>query len=93
MKETFLMTRKINGKEYKFYHLDYTKEESWVGTQFGNFMVETPENAFGFPDYVFFEDGTGSTQHRYLAPYIIKKLRGYLERKGFDPDSRAYMEF
>ena len=93
MKKTYLFSRKINKQEYKFYHMDFTKEESFTDEPHGCFMVETPENAFGFPDYVFFKDGTGSTQHRYLAPYIIKKLRGYLERKGFDPDSRAYMEF
>lgn len=93
MKKTFLMARKINGKEYEFYHMDYTKEESWSNEAYGCFAVKTPENALGYPDYVYFSEGTGSTMHRYLAPYIIRKLRGYLERKGYDPDSRDYMEF
>ena len=93
MTKTFLMARKINGKEYEFYHKDFTKEESWIGEAYGCFMVKTPENALGYPDYVFFDGVSGSTMHRPLAPYIIKKLREMLEKKGFNPDSRDYMEF
>ena len=93
MVKTFLFARKINGQEYEFYHKDFTEEESWIDKAYGCFMVKTPENALGYPDYVFFEGGSGNTMHRYLAPYIIKKLRKMLEAKGYNPDSRAYMEF
>ena len=93
MKKTFLMTRKINKQEYKFYHMDFTKEESFTDEPHGCFMVETPENAFGYPDYVYFSEGKESTMHRPLANYITKKLRSILESKGYDPASKAYMEF
>ena len=93
MKKTFLMTRKINGEEYKFYHMDFTKEESFTDEPHGCFIVETPENAFGYSDVVYFDRGGDYTMHRYLAPYKIRKLRSILESKGYDPASKAYMEF
>ena len=93
MKKTFLMTRKIDKQEYKFYHMDFTKEESWTGVPYGCFMVETPENAFGYSDVVYFDRDGDYTMHRYLAPYKIRKLRSILESKGYDPASKAYMEF
>lgn len=93
MKKTFLMTRKIDKQEYKFYHMDFTKEESFTDEPHGCFMVETPENAFGYPDVVHFDRDGDGTMHRYLAPYKIRKLRSILESKGYDPASKAYMEF
>ena len=93
MKKTYLFSRKINKQEYKFYHMDFTKEESWTGVPYGCFMVETPENAFGYPDVVYFDRDGDYTIRRYLAPYKIRKLRSILESKGYDPASKAYMEF
>ena len=55
MKKTFLMTRKINKQEYKFYHMDFTKEESFTDEPHGCFIVETPKNAFGYSDVVYFD--------------------------------------
>ena len=92
MKKTFLMTRKIDKQEYKFYHMDFTKEESFTDEAHGCFMVETPENAFGYSDVVHFGRDGDYTMHRYLAPYKIRKLRNILESKGYDPASKAYME-
>ena len=93
MKKTFLMTRKIDKQEYEFYHMDFTKEESFTDEPHGCFMVETPENAFGYSDVVYFDRDGDYTMHRYLAPYKIRKLRSILESKGYDPASKAYMEF
>ena len=93
MKKTYLFSRKINKQEYKFYHMDFTKEESFTDESHGCFMVETPENAFGYPDVVYFDRDGDYTMHRYLAPYKIRKLRSILESKGYDPASKAYMEF
>lgn len=93
MKKTYLFSRKINKQEYKFYHMDFTKEESFTDEPHGCFMVETPENAFGYSDVVYFDRDRDYTMHRYLAPYKIRKLRSILESKGYDPASKAYMEF
>ena len=93
MEKTYLFSRKINKQEYKFYHMDFTKEESFTDEPHGCFMVETPENAFGYPDVVYFDRDWDYTMHRYLAPYKIRKLRSILESKGYDPASKAYMEF
>ena len=93
MKKTYLFSRKINKQEYKFYHMDFAKEESFTDKAHGCFMVETPENAFGYPDVVYFDRDGDYTMHRYLAPYKIRKLRSILESKGYDPASKAYMEF
>ena len=93
MEKTYLFSRKINKQEYKFYHMDFTKEESFTDEPHGCFMVETPENAFGYPDVVYFDRDGDYTMHRYLAPYKIRKLRSILESKGYDPASKAYMKF
>ena len=93
MEKTYLFSRKINKQEYKFYHMDFTKEESFTDEPHGCFMVETPENAFGYSDVVYFNRDGDYTMHRYLAPYKIRKLRSILESKGYDPASKAYMEF
>ena len=93
MKKTYLFSRKINKQEYKFYHMDFTKEESFTDEPHGCFMVETPENAFGYPDVVYFDRDGDYTMHRYLAPYKIRKLRSILESKGYDPASKSYMKF
>lgn len=93
MEKTYLFSRKINKQEYKFYHMDFTKEESFTDEHHGCFMVETPENAFGYSDVVYFDRDGDYTMHRYLAPYKIRKLRSILESKGYDPASKAYMEF
>lgn len=93
MKKTFLMTRKIDGEEYEFYHRDFTKEESCIDKAYGCFVVKTPENEFGYPDYVYFFGGKETTTYRYLAPWKLRKLRKMLESKGYNPDSKDYMEF
>lgn len=93
MEKTYLFSRKIDKQEYKFYHMDFTKEESFTDEPHGCFMVETPENAFGYSDVVYFDRDGDYTMHRYLAPYKIRKLRSILESKGYDPASKAYMEF
>ena len=93
MEKTYLFSRKIDKQEYKFYHMDFTEEESFTDEPHGCFMVETPENAFGYPDVVYFDRDGDYTMHRYLAPYKIRKLRSILESKGYDPASKAYMEF
>lgn len=93
MKTTFLMTRKINKEEYKFYHLDFTKDESWSDEAYGCFIVGIPENAFGYTDTLYFDSNGEYTLNRYLAPWKKRKLRSMLEKKGYTPDSRDYMEF
>lgn len=95
MTTTYLMTRKINGEEYEFYHMDFTKEESWTDRAYGCFYVKTPDNCLGYSNRIFFSNDKkgGHGIDRPVAPYIIKKLRGYLERRGYDPASEKYMTF
>lgn len=93
MKKTYLFSRKINKQEYKFYHMDLTAEESWIGRAYGYFMVETPENALGYTDCVFFDEDKESTMYRPLAPWKLRKLREFLVKQGYNPDSRYCMKF
>ena len=36
--------------------------------------VKTPENCLGYPDYVLLGTYGAYTLHRYLPPYILKKI-------------------
>ena len=99
MKTTYLFTRKINKQEYKFYHYDWTKEESWTGEAHGCFGVETPDSDFGYPDMIMFsvndldKKKNICTIHRYLAPWKKRKCAEILEKNGYNPFSKDYMEF
>lgn len=102
MKKTYLFTRKIDKQEYKFYHNDFTKEESYTGKAFGFFQVVTPKNDLGYPDYVGFSVNNNfndktlhniTTMYRYLAPWKKRKCAEILQKNGYDPFSKDYMEF
>lgn len=83
--------RRYAGETYKFI---YNETVSWVtGDKMRYFTCETPENAFGYPDTVLvdmnawkWEDGRqvfeprAYTLHRYLPPWILKRIRGVILR-------------
>ena len=91
MKKELIQTRKHNKEEYKFYLYSpsYNGETGCLGIEITPYIeVETPENCFGYPDYVrlctvlkYDEKGKSYydvdivTTHRYLQPYIKKQLK------------------
>lgn len=78
-----LFTRKYNGGTYKFYLCTMI---SWVdGNPRKYFSIETPENCFGYPDYVHFDNnGNPYTLHRYLQPWILKKIKEAVIKMGYE---------
>ena len=85
-----LLTRKFNGETYSFY---LREDISWTTHQLMKWIVcETPENSFGYPDYVILgtrhiSDKAGYiigtepyayTFHRHLQPWILKKIEDIL---------------
>ena len=80
-----LFERKINGEVYKFYRDTLV---SWVTREeVYYYTVETPENCFGYPDVVMFNQSAHKpyTLWRYLAPWKLKKIEYYLFKNGYNP--------
>lgn len=82
METTLLFTRRYEKETYKFY---LNKGVGCFGIYSEYVSVETPENAFGYPDTVLFSHGKPYTLHRYLAPWIKRKIQETLIRKGYEP--------
>ena len=81
----FLGKRKHNGEEYKiFVKLPaYDGETGIFGVEVKPCIeIETPENCFGYPDYVLFDNryGRAYTLNRYLQPYILRALERQTEK-------------
>lgn len=91
MEKELLQIRKHNKEEYKFYLYSpsYAGELGCCGIEIEPYItVETPQNWCGYPDYVrlcevlkFNDKGKPYydveivTTHRYLQPYIKRKLK------------------
>ena len=74
---TLICTRKYNKEEYKFYlhEPSYVGEKGCCGVEIAPYIhVETPENCFGYSDTVLLNDNNAYTLHRYLQPWILKKI-------------------
>lgn len=81
MKE-LLFTRKYNKEEYRFF---LETMISWVDGKPKKYLsVETPENCFGYPDYVHFSNGDAYTLHRYLQPWILKRIKDAVIKAGYE---------
>ena len=79
MKTTLVCTKKYNKEEYKFFlnEPEYEGEKGVLGITITPYVsVETPDNGFGYPDTVLLSEGNGKayTLHRYLPPWILKKI-------------------
>lgn len=98
MNTQLVMTRKFNKEEYKIFlnTPSYPGEKGILGIELDPYVeVETPENCFGYHDYVHFshEDCShGHTMWRYLQPWIIKKLEAVASKILDDYWSRLYAE-
>ena len=91
MEKQLIQIRKHAGEEYKFYLYfpSYDGEVGCLNIEIEPYIeVETPENCFGYSDYVrlcevlkFNEKGKPYydieiyTSYRYLQPYIKRKLK------------------
>ena len=78
MTKELIFTRKHAGEEYKFFIIrpEYIGEKGCLGIEITPYIeVETPENAFGYPDYILLSNRKQAyTLHRYLQPYILKAI-------------------
>lgn len=79
MKTTYLFSKIYNKEEYKFFlnTPEYEGEKGLCGIEIKPYVsVETPENAFGYTDTVLMDTNTKTvyTLHRYLQPWIKKKI-------------------
>lgn len=80
--EELLFTRKYNKEEYRFFLKTMT---SWVDGKPKKYLsVETPENCFGYPDYVHFSNGNAYTLYRYLQPWILKRIKEAVVKAGYE---------
>ena len=77
MKTTLVCTRKYNKEEYKFYlnEPEYVGEKGVLGIEITPYVsVVTPENGFGYSDTVLMSNNIPYTLHRYLQPWILRKI-------------------
>lgn len=83
MKTTLHSIRKYAGEEYKFFinEPEYEGEIGICGIEITPYIhVETPENGFGYADTVLMDINSGKvyTLHRYLQPWIKKKIKAHM---------------
>lgn len=79
MYKKYLFSRKHNGEEYKFYlyRQYFYYGEGHPKELHDSIYVETPKNAFGYPDTVLLSTSSGHnayTLYRYIPKWILKKL-------------------
>lgn len=77
MKTTYLFSKIYNKEEYKFFlnEPEYVGEKGVCGIEIEPYIsVETPENGFGYSDTILMSNDKAYTLHRYLAPWILKKI-------------------
>lgn len=80
METTLLFTRKYNGETYKFY---LNKGVGCFGIYSEYISIETPENCLGYPNTVLFNHGEPYTLHRYLQPWIKRKIKDAIVKAGY----------
>lgn len=78
MEERLIKTRKFNKETYKVYLCTptYNGETGYLGVEIEPYVVvETPQNSFGYEDYVHFNSiGYGYCLHRTLPNWIMREL-------------------
>ena len=79
MKRTEICKRKYNKETYTFFlnSPSYEGETGILGQPLKPYaFCETPANAFGYTDTVLLDNNTckAYTLHRYLTPWILKKI-------------------
>ena len=91
MNKELIQVRKHDGEKYEFYLYspEYDGEVGCLGIEIEPYIeVKTPENCFGYPDYIrivsaqaWNDDGKfigykylATTTHRYLPRWILKKI-------------------
>lgn len=79
MTRELAFTRKHARETYKFFVCkpEYEGEKGILGIEITPYVeVETPENCFGYPDYVLLGSRTGKayTLNRYMPPHILKAI-------------------
>lgn len=83
MTTTLLFTRKFNKEEYKFFinEPEYVGEKGVLGMEIAPYVhVETPNNGFGYADTVLMQNGQAYTLHRYLQPWILKRIEKIMKQ-------------
>jgi hypothetical protein len=83
MTTTLLFTRKFNKEEYKFFinEPEYVGEKGVCGIEIEPYVhVETPENGFGYVDTILMQNGQAYTLHRYLQPWILKRIEKIMKQ-------------
>ena len=77
------LERRYNKETYTFYinKPEYPGEKGILGIEITPYIsVETPDNGLGYTDTVLFDNGRAYTLHRYLAPWILRKLEATATR-------------
>ena len=83
MKTTLLFTRKFNKEEYRFFinEPEYVGEKGVLGMEIAPYVhVETPDNGLGYTDTVLMQNGQAYTLHRYLQPWILKRIEKIMKQ-------------
>jgi hypothetical protein len=83
MTTTLLFTRKFNKEEYKFFinEPEYEGERGVCGIKITPYVsVETPDNGLGYTDTVLMNGENAYTLHRYLQPWILKRIEKIMKQ-------------
>lgn len=65
--ETFKINKEV-------YTIEYNEGIGIFGIDDCYISVKTPENCLGYPDIVLLGNESAYTLHRYLPPYILRKI-------------------
>lgn len=75
-----MFTRIIDGGIYKF---GLNRDYSWADNEEITFLnIETPENYFGYCDFVHVKNNIAYTSYRYLPKWIKKRIIDILHKNG-----------
>ena len=79
MNKEYLFSRKFNGEEYKFYRKTMNMDNEIITY----YVVDTPENSFGYHDHILFDNGKPYTMYRYCPQWILNACKRILIAKGY----------
>ncbi|MBP5426282.1 MAG: hypothetical protein J6Y29_00030 [Clostridiales bacterium] len=79
--KNLLFTRKFEKEVYKFY---LVVDKICISNELiYYYIVETPENCFGYNDIIDFFGGCGFSTHRYQPKWIKNSCKNALLKRGF----------
>ena len=81
MSKEYLFSRKFDGKEYKFYRKTMVLSDGL----YSFYVVDTPENSFGYADHILFDKGNPYTLYSYCPKWILKACKRALVKNGYEP--------